>query len=391
MPNKLTKKLNKVINKVDKMTINAKKKWDKMPRSQRRIIRGVAGKVVKTIVPGVGALIGSGKYKLNRNSARIRNNISSVNNDYGNIFTRSELLGGITSNSTTKTFKLTSEQITPMNNTLFPWLSGIAVRYQEYRFLSLSFRYIPAVGNIINGADNTLGQVGLASLTNLTYSDPTSLSAFGQISGHVTDVPSKPVLLAVECNNTAYRWYRIDQSNNYINDPQYSFAKLLLCSDNIVTTSQMLGYIEVTYSIELRKPMLPVNFTPYANFTATSTSGQAYLFNTSGVVETSTSNLDYTISSNALTFDSLRSSGNFQVTIYANDTGPAVAWTAVNTTGSTNISVSTILQPDTGAVTDGAVVFIQFSITKPGASLVVQNLFATNGCTYTLRIVQTGG
>lgn len=67
-----------------------------------------------------------------------------------------ELVGGLTSSVTADIFY--GFAVNPGLDTTFPWLSGVAAQYEEYRFNSLKFHYVTRVstttaGNILTGFD----------------------------------------------------------------------------------------------------------------------------------------------------------------------------------------------------------------------------------------------
>jgi hypothetical protein len=49
-----------------------------------------------------------------------------------------------------------SFEINPGNPDTFPWLSGVAARFQEYRIRGLVFHYIPSSGNAVSGTSAAL-------------------------------------------------------------------------------------------------------------------------------------------------------------------------------------------------------------------------------------------
>lgn len=60
------------------------------------------------------------------------------------------VFGGITAGPDGNYDEVVSYTIQPAWDTMFPWFSGIASRYERYRVNSLCFRYVPRVGTSIN-------------------------------------------------------------------------------------------------------------------------------------------------------------------------------------------------------------------------------------------------
>jgi len=83
---------------------------------------------------------------------------------------RTEYVGDISSVGTD--YKLHTYVLTPTNTTLFPWLSGIAARYESYSFNSVKIHYCPTA------PATTPGMVGLAAEFDASDADPTNKHEF---------------------------------------------------------------------------------------------------------------------------------------------------------------------------------------------------------------------
>jgi hypothetical protein len=77
---------------------------------------------------------------------------------------RTEYVGDVLSD--TAGFQLDSYVLTPINSTLFPWLCGIAARYETYSFQSVSLHYCPTASAM------TQGMVGMAAEFDASDDDP---------------------------------------------------------------------------------------------------------------------------------------------------------------------------------------------------------------------------
>jgi hypothetical protein len=135
--------------------------------------------------------------------------------------------------------------INPANASLFPWLSGIATKYDKYHFKRLIFRYKPALptsegGNVYMGVDyNTLDPA------------PPSSIQFCQMTHWTTNVAWKPNELAVDTKDCGWLYTRTGPVPN-ADYKTYDLGKLFLAVEGISYTGPV-GYFEVEYDIELAR------------------------------------------------------------------------------------------------------------------------------------------
>jgi hypothetical protein len=111
---------------------------------------GAGGVVGNSLAGALSRWIGAGDYSINNNSVvqrslKAASSIPSMHSDAQSVVVRhKEYLGEILSSQT-----FSVQQSYPLNpgiSTTFPWLSGIAVRFQEYKIKGLVFHYIPTSG-----------------------------------------------------------------------------------------------------------------------------------------------------------------------------------------------------------------------------------------------------
>lgn len=166
-------------------------------------------------------------------------------------------------------FNIVDVFINPANTSLFPWLSGIAKKYDLYHFKRLRFTYVPSLptseeGSLYIGLDyNTL--------------DPTPLSSseLCQLSHWTMNVVWKPTSLSIDLNGIGWLYTRSGPVAN-ADYKTYDLGKMFFASEG-VTYAGTVGYIEVEYDVEFKRrqpdytsSVIPTTdvFTPMASMLA---------------------------------------------------------------------------------------------------------------------------
>jgi hypothetical protein len=142
-------------------------------------------------------------------------------------------------------FNIVDVFINPANSALFPWLSGIAKKYDLYHFKRLRFTYVPSLptseeGNVYIGLDyNTLDP------------SPTSSSELCQLSHWTMNVVWKPSYLPIDLNSLGWLYTRTGPVAN-ADYKTYDLGRLFLATEGITYTGTV-GYIEVEYDVEFKR------------------------------------------------------------------------------------------------------------------------------------------
>lgn len=207
---------------------------------------------------GIGAIFGSGdyqmvgqdpKYNILANGRQIP---KFVANERTNIICHREYLGDITS---TQNFTNRSYLINPTNAQTFPWLSQLAVNYQQYRFHGIIFEFRPMITDF-----TASGQPGvLVFATNYNAAEPAFNSKVEMENSEyaVSVKPTLPLIHAIECDpqeTTITRLYTDTTANS---DPRFTtLGKMQLATTGNSTTGVVLGELWVSYCVEFYKPKL---------------------------------------------------------------------------------------------------------------------------------------
>lgn len=213
---------------------------------------------------GIGSIFGSGDYTVSgpQSSYNVFTNDRQTpkfsTTHATNIVCHREYLGDITG---TAGFNNTLYPLNPGMEQTFPWLSGIAANYQQYKFHGLIFEFRPLITDFVtNGAP---GVVILSTNYNADSPKFTTKQQMENTEFAVSIKPTREVIHGVEC--------AMDEtplSQLYIRTgapPTGTDLRTLdLGTFQFATQAnpvQNLGELWVSYCVELFKPTLPGDFT----------------------------------------------------------------------------------------------------------------------------------
>jgi hypothetical protein len=210
-------------------------------------------------------IMGFGDYKVCNNTLMTNDNIPSFSSNGDRVIIKHrEYIGDILS---TINFTNRSYYINPGNETLFPWLSGIAERFKEYRFLGLIFEYKEASSNALNSTNTALGYVVAA--TDYDCKDPLfSNKREMENTEFVTSTsPATSMIHPIECKpgNNVFNKLYITSANSPLSlpsgtDPRLYFMALTqLATVGMQANDSNIGEWWVSYQVELTYPELHTN------------------------------------------------------------------------------------------------------------------------------------
>lgn len=155
--------------------------------------------------------------------------------------------------------------LAPEDGGAFPWLSGIAKHFQQYRFEGLTFQFVSTSGT--QGVTQALGEVIMSTNYNVNDPVPTNKQQMLTQAFAVSKVPAADFDHPIETapsqtvgNGKLYvRGGKIETGT--VSDPRFYD----MCETNIATQGQntnagesvTLGELWVTYQCSLYKPQIP--------------------------------------------------------------------------------------------------------------------------------------
>lgn len=165
------------------------------------------------------------------------------------------LVGGVPDN-----FGSVSYQINPGLEKTFPWLSQIAVNYEEYTLHQCIFTFRSTVADFA-AASGQVGQVVMATQYNAAsepFSDKRTMMEYDAAMSCKT---SESLLHGVECDPAKLsgpkgRFVRANpvELSQDINQYDHGQLNVAVCDTPATYAGQTMGELWVTYTIELRKP-----------------------------------------------------------------------------------------------------------------------------------------
>jgi hypothetical protein len=223
--------------------------------------------------------LGAGDYAVGSNtvvqrSLKAASSIPSMHNDAQSIVVRhKEYLGEVRSSQAFSVQQ--SFPLNPGDVTTFPWLNGIAVRFQEFKIRGMVFHYIPTSGSAVSSLNAALGSVMLQTSYRATDVPPGSkVELLNEYCSNEV-VPCESMAHPIECDpkenpfNVMYvRSGALPTGENLL---MYDLGITHLAVSGCQTTGNPIGDLWVTYEIELKKPLIASNVT-----STLLTAGQTY-------------------------------------------------------------------------------------------------------------------
>lgn len=326
-----------------------------------------------------------------------------------------EYIGDLVSGTTNPSaFVSQSYGINPGNMGTFPWLSGTAINFQEYKFHKLVFEYRPLVSessSTTSGSLLSMGSVILGTQYNSSVGPYPNKATMAEADYSVTTKPSEHLLHAVECDvkynpmgilyTSAQTSLTVGSNGTDIRMQNLGiFQAASVGIPTAATTSVGLGELWVHYSVTLYKPQLNAGLSALesAHYYGQADDGNPTNGNPFGPNITAANQplaipgnlLSLTFTTNSFTFPLAVTTGNFLCVYYARGGAASVAWSNPTanaqctilqvfnngTLGSTN-QVTTAGAPITGTAQAVTALFCQafvVQVNAPGALLATVTL-----------------
>lgn len=189
--------------------------------------------------------------------------------------------------------------VNPGDPAVFPYLSGMAQLFEQYKFHGLVFEFVsttspynssPAMGYVMAAAQYNVLQAPFQSPIELENSTDSIMAR-----------PDNCIMYGVECATQSYNYYYVENNRNVVIDPAtYNFMNFTLATKGLPATylpGSVLGQLWVSFDIELLQPLYelpaggscilaanPLNTTSTTNFLAAfkSTGGHTNSLNYNG-------------------------------------------------------------------------------------------------------------
>lgn len=144
-------------------------------------------------------------------------------------------------------FNLDSFGVNPGRASVFPWLSGVALSFEEYRFRKLEFHYVNSCGTA------TTGSVALAFCYDPDNLDATSMTEVNNISPSVISSAYSPVCLKVPVNRLNQTLHYVRYAEEVDDLKEYDIGSLFVVTEGQAAAG-IVGNVFVDYTVELIRP-----------------------------------------------------------------------------------------------------------------------------------------
>jgi hypothetical protein len=388
----------------------------------KRIPRGTFANLGSLLGGSGGRLIGSGISKVSGygdyQSARAggsgmgRYPVPRMSNGpRSTIISHREYIQDVISSATPGLFLNQSFPINPGMVQTFPWLSQIAVNYEEFKVRGMIFEYKSNSADALNSTNTALGTVILATDYNPLNAIFNNKQQMENSEFAYSDRPSVDIRHPIECarKDNVLGEFFVRSAAPSGSDYDLRFTDLgnfQIASVGQQGASVNLGELWVTYTIEFLKPILGASVSPSVQsshlISATGVSGTVQTTLPFGSLHGTTfqpgSNIAVTLSSNTVTFPVNMETGTYQLTYYIQGTSATINCTGWgNPVNCTQLTVwdGDVLpsaqgpQPGVASVTYMATCLI--AITAPGslqASITLNTTVIPTSGSYDLWITQ---
>lgn len=162
----------------------------------------------------------------------------------------------------------------PGDSNTFPWLSGLASRYQQYRIKGMVFHYVPTSGTAVSGSNPALGAVMLQTSYRVNDTPPTSKAEMMNEYWASEAAPSESFCHPIECDprENPFSVHYIRDAPVPANDSpmMYDIGVTYVATQGMPGDGNIVGDLWVTYEIELTKPMVLSSVTGNVGYTVIS-------------------------------------------------------------------------------------------------------------------------
>lgn len=210
---------------------------------------------------GVSTVLGLGAYQVKRNSLLMQgstgNQVPFMHSARDGFRIRHrEFLQDISSSTT---FNNNVFKINPGDSSSFPWLSGIAQNFEQYRFDGLIFEYKSTSADSLNSTNTALGTVIGAAEYNSAQAAYVNKQQMENSMWAVSTKPSCDMILPIECdpsmNPMGIQYVRTGDPPSGQDIRMYDVGNAQFATVGSQATA-VIGEIWVSYDVVLFKPQM---------------------------------------------------------------------------------------------------------------------------------------
>jgi hypothetical protein len=148
----------------------------------------------------------------------------------------------------------------PGDTNTFPWLSGVANKFQQYRLKGMIFHYVPTSGYAVSGSNPAIGTVMLQTSYRANDSAPSTKVEMLNEYWASEAAPSEAFCHPIECAPKENPFVTHYVRNNPVpaNDSPmlYDLGVTYVATQGMPADGNPVGDLWVTYEVELVKPQI---------------------------------------------------------------------------------------------------------------------------------------
>lgn len=210
-------------------------------------------------------LTGLGDYKVRRNVFMTGNlpKVTNISESGGNTIRFQEYLCDIITSGTPGALDIQSWMINPANPDTFPFLSQVAMNYEQYVIEGMLFAFQSRSADALNSTNTALGSVMFATQYDVMDAPFQSKADMLNYEFSTSCKPSENCMHMIECEprqTTINELYTISSNSVPTGaDPRlYFLGKLSVGTIGFQAAAVNIGELRVTYQVRLLKPKLYV-------------------------------------------------------------------------------------------------------------------------------------
>ncbi len=224
--------------------------------------QGAGSSIGSALGASVSKWLGSGDYSVSSNSLLRTSpdgSIPAMHKEGQSIIVRhKEFIGEIRGKQTYTVIR--SLPLNPGMPETFPWLAGIASKFQEYRLRGMVYHYVPTSGTAISSSSAALGSVMMHTTYRATESAPASKQEMLNEYWSSEGVPCSAFCHPIECDprENPYNLHYVRSAGlaSGVDSLLYDMGTTYIAVSGMQSDDQVVGDLWVTYEVELKKPVV---------------------------------------------------------------------------------------------------------------------------------------
>jgi hypothetical protein len=153
----------------------------------------------------------------------------------------------------------------PADRHTFPWLSGIAPHFQQYRIKGMVYHYVPTSGYAVSGSNPAIGSVMMQTSYRVNDDPPASkvemLNEYWACESSPVEAFCHPIECAPKENPFNIHYTRTAPVPTNDSPLLYDMGVTYVATNGMPAGGNVVGDLWVTYEIEFSKPLVASNTT----------------------------------------------------------------------------------------------------------------------------------